>query len=128
MKTIVMDLDDTLTIAGVSDYADAPVRGDVRARLHSYRAQGFKITIMTARNMRTYAGDIDKIKQFTLPVIIDWLDRNDVPYDDIIVGKPWCGHDGFYVDDKAIRPDEFAKLDYSDVRALLNMPPVDDPS
>jgi capsule biosynthesis phosphatase len=121
MKTIVIDLDDTLTIAGVSDYADAPVREDVLAQLQCYRDKGFRITILTARNMRTHDGDIDKIKRLTLPVIIDWLDRNDVPYDDVVVGKPWCGNDGFYVDDKAIRPDEFAKLSYEEICALVNI-------
>ena len=33
----------------------------------------------------------------------DW----DIPYDEIIYGKPWPGHNGFYVDDRAVRPDEF---------------------
>lgn len=121
MKTIVIDLDDTLTVAGVSDYPDAPVRQDVVAQLRHYRAQGFKITILTARNMRTYAGDIAKIKEFTLPVIIDWLARNDVPYDDVVVGKPWCGNEGFYIDDKAIRPDEFTRLSYDEICALVNI-------
>ena len=31
----------------------------------------------------------------------------DIPYDEIIYGKPWPGHKGFYVDDRTIRPDEF---------------------
>jgi len=36
------------------------------------------------------------------------------------VGKPWCGEDGFYVDDKAVRPSEFLALDYAGLRALLD--------
>ena len=38
----------------------------------------------------------------------DWYDV-DIPYDEIIYGKPWPGHHGFYVDDRTIRPDEFLK-------------------
>jgi capsule biosynthesis phosphatase len=55
----------------------------------------------------------------TLPVIIEWLRRHDVPFDELHVGKPWCGTDGFYVDDRAVRPSEFATLDHSDILALL---------
>jgi capsule biosynthesis phosphatase len=119
MKTIVMDLDDTLTTAGVSEYADAPIREDVVTQLRRYRETGFKITILTARNMRTYEGDVKKITAHTLPTIIEWLDRNNVPYDDIVVGKPWCGHEGFYVDDKAIRPDEFVNLNYEEICKVI---------
>lgn len=119
MKNIVMDLDDTLTISGVSDYADAPVREDVVMQLRHYRDMGFKITILTARNMRSYEGDVEKITAHTLPIIIAWLERNNVPYDDIVVGKPWCGHEGFYVDDKAIRPDEFVNLNYEDICKVI---------
>jgi capsule biosynthesis phosphatase len=54
-----------------------------------------------------------------LPVIIEWLDRHKIPYDEIYVGKPWCGFDGFYVDDRAIRPDEFLSLDSEQIVALL---------
>lgn len=121
MKRIVIDLDDTLTVAGVSDYPSAPPRPDVISQLRHYKAMGFEITIFTARNMRTYAGDVDKIRLHTLPIIIQWLADHDVPYDEIIVGKPWCGNDGFYVDDKAIRPDEFVNMSYDDIRTLLGM-------
>ena len=121
MKRIVMDIDDTLTVAGVSDYSDAPARTDVIAQLAQYREMGFRITLFTARNMRTYDGDLDKIRANTLPVILQWLDVNDVPYDEVLIGKPWCGTEGFYVDDKAIRPDEFARMSYDEICALLNI-------
>lgn len=39
--------------------------------------------------------------------------------DEIIIGKPWCGYDGFYVDDKAIRPSEFTSLNYEQIKELL---------
>lgn len=42
-----------------------------------------------------------------------------MPYDEIIIGKPWCGYDGFYVDDKAIRPSEFISLNYEQIKELL---------
>ncbi|MFB2351434.1 hypothetical protein ACETUS_30055, partial [Priestia megaterium] len=77
------------------------------------------IIICTARNMRTHGGQLGKINALTLPIVLDWLARHDIPYDEIHVGKPWCGTGGFYVDDKAVRPSEFATLTYEEIRALL---------
>ena len=69
--------------------------------------------------MRTYEGNVGKINIHTLPVIIEWLHTHKVPYDEIIVGKPWCGEDGFYIDDRAVRPSEFANLSYFEITQLL---------
>lgn len=121
MKRLVMDLDDTLTVADGGDYREVAPRADVVERLREYRAKGFEIVLHTARNMRSYQGNLGKINVHTLPVILDWLARHDIPYDEVILGKPWCGHDGFYVDDRAVRPDEFVRLDYDGIRALLGM-------
>jgi len=62
--------------------------------------------------MRTYEGNIGLINANTLPIIHDWLTRHKIPFDEILVGKPWCGFEGFYVDDKTIRPSEFVNLSY----------------
>lgn len=118
---IVIDLDGTLTIDDPErSYAEKEPNQFVIQKLREYKSKGTLIVILTARNMRTYAGNTGKINIFTLPVIIDWLNTHDVPYDEIHVGKPWCGSDGFYVDDKAIRPSEFARLSYLDIRSILD--------
>jgi len=69
--------------------------------------------------MRTYQGAVGKINANTLPVILEWLKKHDVPYDEIYVGKPWCGTEGFYVDDRAIRPREFVTLSLAEINALI---------
>lgn len=121
---IVIDLDGTLTIDDPAlDYADRRPRTDVIERLREYRALGFEICILTARNMRTFEGNVGKIAVHTLPVIQDWLARHEVPHDEIVIGKPWCGRDGFYVDDRALRPDEFASLSAEQVSKLLGADP-----
>ena len=88
-------------------------------KLRAYQAEGFAIVICSARNMRTYGGQVGKINANTLPVILDWLARHEIPYDELHVGKPWCGTEGFYVDDKAIRPSEFLTLSHAQIQALL---------
>lgn len=70
--------------------------------------------------MRTYNGNVGKINIHTLPNVINWLKKNNVPYDEIIIGKPWCGFEGFYVDDKSIRPSEFIAKTYAEIQLLLD--------
>lgn len=120
MKRLVFDLDGTLTHDDPSaDYAARRPNAAMVEKLRAYRDQGFEIVIASSRNMRTYEGQIGKINANTLPVILDWLARHHIPYDEIHVGKPWCGTDGFYVDDKAIRPSEFLALSFEEIHALL---------
>ncbi|WP_305373743.1 HAD-IIIC family phosphatase [Photobacterium leiognathi] len=119
MKRLVVDLDGTLTQADTSDYKNVKPRKEIIENLYTYKEKGFEIVIFTARNMRTHNGNIGKINIHTLPLIIEWLDRYNVPYDEVIVGKPWCGHDGFYIDDRAIRPSEFATLSHDEINALI---------
>jgi capsule biosynthesis phosphatase len=69
---------------------------------------------------------VGKINAVTLPLIIKWLDKHNIPYDEVHVGKPWCGQDGFYVDDRAVRPDEFVGKSYTEIRVLLGLDPEGD--
>ncbi|AOW46587.1 MULTISPECIES: HAD family hydrolase [Acetobacter] len=122
MKRLIMDLDDTLTLTDASkSYSKKRPNIEVVEKLREYKQAGFEIVIQTARNVRTYNGNVGKINANTLPVIIDWLRKHDIPFDEIYVGKPWCGTEGFYVDDKAIRPDEFLKYSSEEIRKLLKI-------
>ena len=122
MKRLVMDLDGTLTIEDPRvGYPDKAPNLEVIQKVREYHAQGFEIVIATARNMRTHNENVGKINALTLPVIIDWLKQHDVPYDEIYVGKPWCGHEGFHVDDKSVRPCEFSSMTYLEICKLLNL-------
>lgn len=121
MKRLIFDLDDTLSLTTAGDYANAEPILPVVKKLREYQAQGFSIVINTSRNMRTYEGNVGQINKNTLPIILDWLKRHDIPFDEVYVGKPWCGFEGFYVDDKAIRPDEFLALSYAEIKALLHI-------
>ncbi|GIU34128.1 HAD-IIIC family phosphatase [Shewanella schlegeliana] len=119
MKRLIVDLDGTLTMADTRDYAEVSPRQEVIDKLKEYQEKGFEIVISTARNMRTFEGNVGKINIHTLPVITAWLDKHCVPYDEILVGKPWCGHEGFYIDDRAIRPSEFVRLSQDEIEQLI---------
>ena len=83
------------------------------------RKNGFNIILYTARNMRTHENNVGKINAKTLPIIFKWLEKHAIPFDEIYVGKPWCGDEGFYVDDKSIRPDEFINKTYSEILNII---------
>lgn len=120
MKKLIIDIDMTLTKGkGVIGYEDAIVNEELVVKLKEYKEQGFTIVLNTSRNMNSYNNNIGLINKNTLPTIISWLENNNIPYDEIYVGKPWCGHDGFYVDDKAIRPSEFINKTYEEIVELL---------
>ena len=123
MKRLIFDLDDTLCHTKDGDYKNAQPALEMIEKLRDYHRQGFTIVLNTSRNMRTFSGNVGQINKNTLPIIIDWLERHNVPYDEIYVGNPWCGFEGFYIDDKAIRPDEFLKLSYPEICKLLRMTP-----
>ena len=110
-KVIVVDVDGTLTLGkedGAS-YATAGVSGSMRDKLVRLKSEGYWIILFTSRNMRTHDGNIGAIMKHTAPILIDWLAHHEIPYDELHFGKPWCGHDGFYIDDRAVRPREFVE-------------------
>lgn len=120
-KRLVIDIDGVLTIKNSDkDYENKTPNKEVIQRIREYDNKGYYIILQTARNMRTFDGRIGKINAETAPVLHDWLDEHDIPYDELHFGKPWCGHDGFYIDDKAIRPGEFVDLGHEDIEQLLN--------
>lgn len=120
MKNLVVDIDKTLTLGDHKDYNLVSPNIEIISKLKEYKSIGFNIILYTARNMRTFEGNVGKITAKTLPIIFKWLEKHDVPFDEIYVGKPWCGHDGFYIDDKSIRPDEFLNNSYEEIRKIID--------
>jgi capsule biosynthesis phosphatase len=121
-KSLVIDIDGTLCPIKKSgeSYADLEPYAAMRDSLKTYREQGFYIILVTSRNMRTFEGNLGLILANTAPVLLEWLKRHDIPYDEIHFGKPWPGKGGFYVDDRAIRPTEFLNMTYEQIQAVLN--------
>ena len=120
MKRLVFDLDGVIALDDPErPYAEREPNLAIIEKMRAYKAEGFEIAVATARNMRTYSGQIGRINAVTLPIVIDWLRKHDVPFDEVHVGKPWCGTEGFYVDDRAVRPSEFLKLSLAEIHALI---------
>lgn len=109
--TFCFDIDGTLCPIKKKEeeYIDLVPNKEMIDKLREYKEGGAKIVLFTSRNMNSYNGNIGLINANTAKVLLKWLDKWDIPYDEIIYGKPWPGHHGFYVDDRTIRPDEFLK-------------------
>lgn len=118
-KKLVIDLDDTISRTKNSDYDNSTPVISVVEKIREYKSKGYDIIIYSSRNMRTYNRNVGEINVHTLPRMIKFLDKYSIPYDEIIVGKPWCGKGGFYVDDKAIRPSELVSLSEDEIKTLL---------
>lgn len=118
-KKIVIDLDDTISITENGKYTESIPNLPVVEKLREYKSLGYEIVIHSSRNMRTYNYNLGEINVHTLPVVLDFLNRYDIPYDQVIMGKPWTGYGGFYVDDKSIRPSEFVNMTEEEVQTLL---------
>jgi capsule biosynthesis phosphatase len=119
-KRVVFDIDGVVCKKGSErDYADREPHREVVKRLREYEQAGYYMILYTARNMNTHEGRIGRINADTAKTLLDWLDRYDIPHDEIYYGKPWCGNNGFYVDDKAIRPTELLNNSPEAIQALL---------
>ena len=106
--TLIIDLDNTLTQAGSSqDYSKKLVNKQVALAVNNAISLGYASKIFSARNMRSFKGDMAKIESVTRPIAEAWLYENNIEHDELILGKPWCGFDGWYLDDKNISIEEF---------------------
>lgn len=120
--SLVFDIDGTLCPIKEKEerYEDLIPYLDIVEKLRYYQSNGAKIILFTSRNMNSYGGNIGLINKNTAKVLLAWLEKWDIPYDEIIYGKPWPGHKGFYVDDRTIRPDEFLSYPVEELELICD--------
>lgn len=119
--TLVVDIDGTLCgikTAGQS-YAELIPKQAMIDKLREYQAKGYRVLLFTSRNMNTYKNNLGLINKHTAPVLLEWLAKWDVPYDEILFGKPWPRKKGFYIDDRTVRPDEFLSMSEEGIQQML---------
>jgi len=107
--SFIFDIDGTLCPIKSKEerYEDIIPYSRMIQKLREYKQAGARIVLFTSRNMNTYGGNIGLINACTAKTLLNWLEKWEIPFDEIIYGKPWPGHYGFYVDDRSVRPDEF---------------------
>lgn len=118
-RVLVVDLDNTITIEDSNTaYPDKKPNLALIKKLQDYSKDGFTIYIYTARRMRTHQDNVGKVVADIGQITHEWLRKNNVPCDGLFFGKPYA-ENSFYVDDKAIRPDEFLKYNYEELMKLI---------
>jgi capsule biosynthesis phosphatase len=100
-KRFCFDLDNTLVsypkISG--DYSTVePIQKNVEY-LRFLKESGHYIIVYTARRMKTHNGNIGSIVADIGKVTIETLSKFNIPYDELIFGKP---HADFYIDDLGV--------------------------
>lgn len=108
--SLVVDLDHTLCVGDLSiassaeRYANAKPIAETIKKLQEAYSNGWYITILTARHMRSCQNDAEFAFEKLGKITEDWLDRHDVPFDQLVFGKPYGM---WYIDDKAMTLDTF---------------------
>lgn len=104
---ILMDIDNTISFTTDRDYANAVPNMPVIKKMRELASQGVNFVLFTARGMVTFEDNIDAAERRHRPQLEEWMKRYNVPYSDIVFGKPFALA---IVDDTAIRPNEFLEL------------------
>jgi capsule biosynthesis phosphatase len=69
-------------------------------KLKELKNNGHYIIINTARHMKTCQGNVGMVTARIGPITLQWLEKYEIPYDEIYFGKP---HAEVYIDDNAFR-------------------------
>ncbi len=107
-KTLVVDIDKTICGSPPEkDYSKCKAIESVCSKLRKENDKGTYIILYTSRNVRTFKGNIGLINKYTSVILLEWLEKNNVPYDEIYFNKPWGFGDLNYIDDKFLSIEEF---------------------
>ena len=98
---IVFDLDGVICeLKKPSEsYSDVIPKKKIIQKMRNLKEEGHYLIIHTARHMRTCDGDVTKVIEKIGKITEDWLEKWQVPYDEIIFGKPYADA---YIDDLGI--------------------------
>lgn len=114
---IVIDIDGTICPIRQEhqSYAELPVLPGAAEKIQRLKAEGHYIILNTARNMATQKGNLGKILKNVGKITLDWLERHEIPYDEIYFGKP---NGDIYIDDRAFRFSNWEEISASSLQKL----------
>ena len=121
---IMIDIDGTISELKKhgQDYTDLRVNPRAVEKLKELKKAGHYIILQTARHMKTCSGDQGKLMAKIGKKTLDWLEKNEIPYDEIYFGKPYAD---VYLDDLA-HPftswEKIKKQDFDDQKVNILIP------
>lgn len=114
---IIVDLDGTICPIKKEgeSYKDLSVMPNAAEKLRELRSQGHYIIIQTARNMATCESNLGKVIKNVGKITLDWLEKNEIEYDEIFFGKP---NGEIYIDDRAFRFESWDSINENTIKNL----------
>jgi capsule biosynthesis phosphatase len=102
MSRICIDLDGVIAQLRQPNqtYEDIEPIPGAPEKLKALKAAGHYLIIFTARHMKTCDGNPGRVVARLGKITMDWLEKYDIPFDEIHFGKPWAD---VYIDDNAFR-------------------------
>jgi len=98
---IVFDLDGVICeLKKPSEsYSEVIPKKKVIQKMRNLKDEGHYLIIHTGRHMRTCDGDVTKVIEKVGKITEDWLEKWEVPYDELVFGKPYAD---IYIDDLGV--------------------------
>lgn len=84
----------------------APIEGAID-KIKQLKEAGHYVIIQTARHMKTCESNLGLVNARITKMTLDWLEKHDIPYDEIYFGKPWAQ---IYIDDNALRFENWSSI------------------
>lgn len=113
-KRLIVDYDDTISITTTRDWENAEPIWPVINKMNSLYEKGWEVWIVTARGQLSCKGDWDKADKKYREGIIKWLDKHGVKFHELKFEKYLAS---YYIDDKALLPEDFVDLEFKDIKS-----------
>lgn len=99
---ICIDIDGTINHTKKPDdsYGHELPQDMAASTIREWKRHGHYIILYTARHMKTCEGSVGKVLATVASETIKWLEKQDIPYDELHFGKPWAD---IYIDDRSYR-------------------------
>lgn len=106
-KTIVCDIDDTISFTTDRDWENATPNTQLIQKLNKLYDEGWTICYVTARGNVSFKGDREAADKHYRPIIEKWFKKNNVKYSMLSFDKMLAA---YYIDDKAATPESFMDI------------------
>lgn len=106
---ICIDLDGTICDLRKpgETYADVQPKPGARAFMKMLHENGHTIIIHTARNMQSQGHNVGKVIKNVGLITLEWLQKHDIPYDELFFGKP---NADLTIDDRCLKFETWESL------------------
>jgi len=115
-RTIVCDIDNTLSFTTNRDWKNAKPNLKLIEKLNGLYEHGWAVILLTARGSISCNSRIEADSKYR-QIIEEWLFKHSVKYSKLSFEKPLAA---YYIDDKGIKPEDFEQIEIQIMKGGLN--------